>query len=83
MRQDTFVLWVQASGRAQAVRRATLLAEVAGPVIAVLWDDLTFGSALLPVPPRFVIFIISETGCELGVSVLDRAEEIALRFLDR
>jgi RND family efflux transporter MFP subunit len=33
--QDTFVLWVEASGRAQAVRQATLLAEVAGAINSV------------------------------------------------
>ncbi len=35
VRQDTFVLWVEASGRAQAVRQATLLAEVPGPINSV------------------------------------------------
>ncbi len=35
VRQDTFVIWVEASGRARALRKATLLAEVKGPVDAV------------------------------------------------
>jgi len=35
VRRDTFILWVEASGRAQAMRQATLLAQVAGPVNSV------------------------------------------------
>ena len=35
VQRDTFVLWVEAQGRAAALRSAPLQAEVAGPVLAV------------------------------------------------
>jgi membrane fusion protein (multidrug efflux system) len=54
VRRDTFVIWVKASGRAQAVREATLLAEVNGPIISVPAREGSFvraGALLAEIDP--------------------------------
>lgn len=61
VRRDTFVLWVEAQGRAAALRTAPLHAEVAGPVVAAPLREgqaVAAGDLLVridPVPYRLAV----------------------------